>query len=153
MLNSKKNLGGFTRQNFPRENLGGFTLIEMLIVISVLAAGIAAVLPAFPLGTHIQKSAQMSATAVQLSQAKMEEIISCQYNEIFVETVEEPYGFDSIAPSYKRTTEITYFDPDNPYVPLIEDSGIKRIEITVFYRSSFGISEKEVKLITLIAKR
>lgn len=131
----------------------GFTLIEMLIAISILAVGIAAVLPAFPLGTRIQKSAQMSATAVQFSQAKMEEIISSQYYEISAGIIDEPYGFDIIAPSYRRKTEINYFDPDNPGIPLTEDSGIKKIEITVFWRSPLGIGEKEVKLATLIARK
>jgi len=131
----------------------GFTLIELLVAIFILVIGIVAVLQAFPFGANIQRQAQMATVALQLNQEKMEEIISCQYNEILVGTVEESYGFDPDFLSFKRITEVEYFDPNNPEVPPAEDSGIKKIEVTVFWRAPLGTTEKEVKLATLIAKR
>ena len=95
----------------------------------------------------------MASVAVQLSQGKMEEIISKSYDEITEGVVEEDYGFDSNFSSHKRKTEVNYFDPENPQIPASSDLGIKKVEITVFWRPPFGISEKEVKLATLIAKR
>ncbi len=135
------------------QNSKAFTLIELLIAIFVLSVGIVAVLEAFPLGTHVQKSAQMTTLALQLTQAKMEETISQSYAEIAIGTIEESYGSIANFPSYKRKTEINYFDPDNPEVPPAEDLEIKKIEITVFWRSPLGVSEKEVKIASLIAKR
>ncbi len=131
----------------------GFTIIELLIAIFVLSVGIVATLQAFPLGVHLQKSAQMASVAGYLGQAKMEETISQSYSEIAIGTVEEAYDSISSFPLYKRKTEISYFDPNNPSTPPAEDLGIKKIEVTVFWRSSLGISEKELKVATLISKR
>lgn len=131
----------------------GFTLIELLIAIFVLAVGLVAVLQAFPMGAYIQKTAQMTTTAVQISQDKMEEIISRQYAEIVVGTTDEVYGFDTDSPSFRREIEVNYFDPDNPEVPPAEDSGIKKVRVSVFWRSHLGLLEKEVKIATLIAKK
>jgi len=131
----------------------GFTLIELLVAIFILVIGIVAVLQAFPFGVNVQKQAQMATVALQLNQEKMEEIISYQYNEILVGTIEESYGFDPDFPSFKRITEVEYFNPDSPEVPPAEDSGIKKIEVTIFWHTPLGTTEKEIKLATLIAKR
>ena len=137
----------------PNRLKKGFTLIELLIAIFVLAVGIVAVLEMFPLGTYVQKSAQMGTLASELCQEKMEEIISESYNNILPGVNEEPYGFNSSLPSFKRKTEVNYFDPNNPQVPPDQDLGIKKIEVTVFWKSPLGINEKEIKLATLISKR
>jgi len=81
----------------------GFTLIELLVAIFVLTVGIVAVLQAFPLGTYIQKSSQMTTVAIQLSQAKLEELISKSYDDplLFVGTTTESYGTVSGFSSYK----------------------------------------------------
>jgi len=131
----------------------GFTLIELLIAIFVLAVGLVAVLQAFPMGAYIQKTAQMTTVAVQISQDKMEEVISWQYAEIIVGTTDESYGFDADSPSFRREMEVGYFDPDNPEIPPVEDSGIKKIRVSVFWRSHLGLLEKEVKIATLIARK
>ncbi len=133
----------------------GFTLIEVLAAVFVLAVGIVAVLQAFPLGTHIQKSSQMTTVAIQLSQARLEEIISKSYDDplLFVGTTTESYGTVSGFSSYKRTTRINYYDPNNPSQIPIADLGIKKIEITVFWKSPLGVSEKEAKIATLFSQK
>jgi len=133
----------------------GFTLIEVLVAVFVLAVGIVAVLQAFPLGTHIQKSSQMTTTAIQLSQGKMEEIISKSYDDplLAVATTTESYGSIPEFSSYKRVVKINYYNPDNPGQTPAGDLGIKKIEISVFWKSSLGIAEKEVKIATLLSKR
>ena len=128
-------------------------MIEVLIAVFVLSVGIVAVLQAFPLGTRIQKSSQMVTIASQLAQAKMEETISQSYSSILIETSQEPYGFDSSFLPFRRETEITYFDPNNPGVSPESDLGIKKVEITVFWYSLLGASEKEVKIANFIAKK
>jgi prepilin-type N-terminal cleavage/methylation domain-containing protein len=139
----------------PKKNqkLKGFTLIEMLIAVFVLAIGIVAVIGAFPLGTYLQKSGQLNTVAIQLAQAKMEEISSNSYDDILVGITEEDYGSISSFLSFKRNTEISFFDPDNPEVPPAGDLGIKKIEISVFWHSSLGISEREVKIANFIAQK
>ncbi len=130
-----------------------FTIIELIISVFILTVGISAVLYMFPIGIQIQKASQMATVAIQLSQGKMEEIISKSYGEIIAGTVEEDYGFDSDFSSYRRETEISYFNPENPQIVPVSDLGIKKIQVTVFWRSPLGISEKEIKLITLFARK
>ena len=83
----------------------------------------------------------------------MEETASQSYNEILLGTFEEDYGFNPDLGAFRRRTTINYFDPNNPGVPPGSDSGIKKIEVRVFWRFPLGVTEKEVKLATLIAER
>ena len=133
----------------------GFTLIEVLVAIFVLTVGIVAVLQAFPLGTYIQKSSQMTTVAIQLSQAKLEELVSKSYDDslLSVGTTTESYGTVSGFSSYKRTTRINYYDPNNPSQIPVADLGIKKIEITVFWKSPLGVAEKEAKIATLFSQK
>lgn len=131
----------------------GFTLIEILIAVFVLATGVVTIMQAFPLGSYIQKSAQLNTVASELAQSKMEEILSQSYGDISTGVVEEPYGFVPSAPSFKRKTEITYFDPNSPGTPPASDSGIKKITITVFWHSPLGIQERNVQIANLISQR
>lgn len=135
------------------KNNKGFTLIESLVAVFILSVGIVAVLQAFPIGIYIQKTSQLSTIALVLSQEKMEETISLSYGNILTGTIEEDYGSNSDFPSFRRLTGISYFDPDNPDIIPEIDLGIKKIEITVFWKSHLGVLEKEVKIATLITKR
>lgn len=131
----------------------GFTLIELMVAIFVLTVGIVAVLQAFPFGTSIQKSSEMNTVALELCQAKIEENISKAYEEVLPGVSEEPYGFETSSPAFKRKTTIIFFDPQNPATPPSQDLGIKKVQVSVFWRSPLSVSEKEVKLATLITKR
>ncbi len=137
------------KKQFPK----GFTLIELLVAIFILTVGILTVSQAFPLGVHVQKSAQMDTVANQLCQTKMEEIFSLSYDEISLETVEEAYGSIDSFSSYRRRTETSYFDPNNPDIPSVADMGIKKIKITVFWRSPLGATERKVIIANLIAQK
>jgi len=128
----------------------GLTIIELMIAIFILAVGLIGVLSAFPLGAQLENSAQMATTAIQLAQAKMEDIISKPYEDIGSEakqTLASPFS------AYSRETEITYFNPDNPEVIPTEDMGIKKIKVTVSWKSALGSSSKKVEIFSLIAKR
>jgi len=128
-----------------------FTLIEVLTAVFVLAVGIVTLLAMFPLGIKVENSAQMASLATSLAQVKMEEIISLPYGEI--SSSAEDYGTIPDFNSYKRVTEVFCYDPNEPGSPPdCPDSGIKKIEVAVFWQSVFG-AEKSIKLTSLIAKR
>jgi len=128
----------------------GFTLIELIIAIFVLAVGIVGVLYMFPMGTQIGKSAQMATTATQLGQAKIEELVSKSYGEVSSST--EAYGKIPGFEAYKRITAVDYYDPVNA-ITTSSDTGIKKVAITVFWKSPLGVTEKSINLVSLIAKR
>ncbi len=136
----------------------GFTLIEVLISIFILTIGIIAVLQAFPLGTKILGSSKMTTIASQLGQAKIEELISQSYVEIFFGTIEVKHVLDSPFSSYQRETKIVCVDPDPDldFPEVIDcdpDPGMKKIEVTVFWKTFFGFSEKSNQIISLITKK
>jgi len=130
-----------------------FTLIEVLISIFILAVGIGAVLCIFPFGLQTQRNSQLTTAAIQLAQQKIEEIIAQSYEEILIGVFEEDYGFNAHFNNLRRVTQVSYFDPNQPTMPASSDLGIKKIEVKVFWRNPFLLSEKEIKLVTLIAKR
>lgn len=129
----------------------GFTIIELIIAIFILALGITAVFAIFPLGIQIVRFSKMTTTATYLGEAKIEEIISEPYNEIYSESKQ---ALDSPFNAYSRETRVSYVDPTSPELPEVEtDLGIKKIEVTVFWKSSLGITEQSIELQTLISKK
>jgi len=130
---------------------GGFTLIELIVAIFILALGITAVFAVFPLGIQIVKFSKMTTTATYLGGAKIEEIISKPYNEIYSESKQAlgpPFN------AYSRETEVTCFDPNDSLSPNCpDDTEIKMVKVTVFWRSSLGITERTIELQTLISKK
>lgn len=137
-------------------NSKGFTILELLITIFVLSIGIVGFLQAFPLGTHIAKTSQMTTIATQLAQAKMEEQIPKSYDEISIGIIESKHQLASPFESYQRETKVSCVDPElelSEVVNCSPDPGIKKIEVTVFWKSSLGVTEKNIRIASLISKR
>ena len=134
-------------KQIPNSQKKGFTLVEVLVAVFILAVGISAVLVIFPSGLRVARSSKMATVAVYLAQEKIEEIISQPYAGISSEakqTLSSPFS------AYSRKTEITCFDPNGELVPNCpDDTGIKEIKVTV----SWGIAGKEIELTTLIGRR
>ncbi len=133
----------------------GFTLIELIIAIFILALGITAVFAIFPLGIQIVGFSKMSTIATYLGGAKIEEIISKPYNEIFSESKQT---LDSPFSAYSGETEVSCVDPDLQEVACNYDlandpNPMKKIEVTVSWKSSLGIVERSIELLTLISKK
>jgi prepilin-type N-terminal cleavage/methylation domain-containing protein len=136
----------------------GFTLVEILIAIFVLSVGIVAVLYMFPIGLEVGKSSQMTTIANQLAQAKIEEVMSKSCSELSSGTSTENYGEVSDFPAYKRVTEITCLNTDfQPvscdYDPTNNPNPLKKIKVTMFWKSPLGVSEKTLEIASLIPKR
>jgi len=135
-----------------RQSVKSFTLIELLIAIFILTVGIVGILYMFPMGTRIGKFAQMASVATQLGQAKMEEIISKSYDDISSSI--EAYGEIPDFEAYKRVTIVSCFDSNGSgLTPDCPDTGIKKIEVNVSWKSPLGVTEKNINLTSLIAQR
>lgn len=137
----------------------GITLIEIIVAVSILAVGIVGVLQAFPSGVHLAKSSQMLTAAGQLSQAKMEEEISKSYYGVSVGTMTEDYDEIANFTAYKRVTAINCLrasdlSVENCDYDLLNDPyPMKKIEVTVYWRSPLQVTEKNVSLMNLISKK
>lgn len=137
----------------------GITLIETIIAVSILALGIVGVLQAFPLGAHLAKTAQMSTIATELGQAKIEEELSRSYSDIPVADTTEDYGSITDFTSYKRITSVNCVRSSDlatvscDYDPISDPSPLKKVEVAVYWRSTLGVVEKNISLMSLIVKK
>lgn len=136
-----------------KKNPWGFTLIELMLVIFILTIGISGAVAMFSSGIRLGRLSQMSTVAVNLAQGKMEELISKPYSEIGTGEVSENYGTIANFPFYKRKTTISCFDPDINLSPNCPETGIKKIEIIVYWKLPYGISENNIRVINLIARK
>jgi prepilin-type N-terminal cleavage/methylation domain-containing protein len=136
----------------------GFTLLESIIAIFVLTIGIVGVLQMFPISIQTAKLAEMSTVASQLGQEKIEEIISQSYNSLATGTTTENYNEIPGFPAYKRVTAISCVNPSLQevacnYSPGNDPNPSKKVEVTIFWKSPLGVTEKNFKIATLISKR
>lgn len=137
-----------------------FTLIETMVAIFILIVGIVGVSNLFPFSLSQEKSSEMRTQATQFVQAKIEEITSKSYDEIRCSASLPPCEeIESQVPentSFKRKTQIKFADPLNNLqepTPPDADTGIKKIEVIVSWKSPFLVSEESINIVTLIAKR
>jgi type II secretory pathway pseudopilin PulG len=127
----------------------GFTIIELLVAITVLIIGIVAILYMFPISVQVEKYSQQLSIAVQLAQEKTEETISKAYLDTTVGTTTEsqlPAPFQK----YSRQTVINYVDSN--FNPTTTDTGLKKIIVKVTFENPLGF-DKKVEISTLITNK
>ncbi len=134
------------------KKIRGFTLVEIMVAISVLCVGIFGVVSMFYLSSKMVKSSKAATIAVQLAKEKTEETISLDYGSILRGTFSEN-PLASPFDVFRRQTIITYADPALGMVETNDDRGMKKIEVTVFWKSFFGAYDENVKITTLFGKR
>ncbi|MFH1575354.1 MAG: prepilin-type N-terminal cleavage/methylation domain-containing protein [Candidatus Nealsonbacteria bacterium] len=137
----------------------GITLIETIIAVSILALGIVGVLQAFPLGAHLAKTAQMSTIAAELGQAKIEQELSGLYDDVPISNTTEDYDSITNFSAYKRITQIDCVRASDlaaiscDYDLILDPSPMKKITVTVYWRSTLGLAEKNISLLSLMVKK
>lgn len=134
----------------------GFTILEVLVSLSLLIVAFFSLMRIFPWATQISKASEQKTVGVNLAQAKIEEITATSYDEITV-GISEPRAKVSEDPTspfytYERETKVIYVDPNNNLQETLSDLGIKKVEVTVFWQTPMW-GEKSLKLATLISKR
>ncbi|MBZ9572722.1 hypothetical protein KJA17_00800 [Patescibacteria group bacterium] len=128
----------------------GFTFLEAVVAILVLTLGIVAVLQVFPLALNIEKLSQMETQGTLLCQEKMEEITSRVYQDVAV-GIETEDPLSSPFEKFSREAKISYVNSN--LATTTSDLGLKKIEVTVWWKSPLKIGEKNVKIINLITKK
>jgi prepilin-type N-terminal cleavage/methylation domain-containing protein len=118
----------------------GFTLVEVVVALTVLAVGILGISVIFPLSSHDVSKSGMSAKALELCQEKIEELHDCAYD------------------AADLTPAVTHVDSLNPIVNAFERSwyvqqnqpipGCKTIHVTVEWLQD---SERFITLSTVIS--
>lgn len=143
---------GTRKKHQENKSLTGFTLIELSLAIFILTIGIVGIVSMFPLGIRIGKTSEISTIAAQLSQAKIEEIVSKSYTDIPTGIIEPKTELPSPFNGYFRETEVNYYDPVNT-ITTDTDLGIKKIRVTVSWELNLGVSNKSIDIFTLITNR
>ena len=130
----------------------GFSLIEVLVSIFIVAIGILAIIQLFPLGMNINSSSERLSVASSLAQTKIEELLSESYNDLPVGTAEARHFLSAPYSIYERQTTINYLGAN--LAPSSTDQGLKKIVVTVYYPSILqSESSQSFVLTTLVSIR
>jgi prepilin-type N-terminal cleavage/methylation domain-containing protein len=127
----------------------GFTLIEVLVALSILSIGLIFILQVFPLALNIELDNKLRTKGAFLASQKIEEILSLNYDDITIGTTTENLTF--AGENFSRITRINYVDENLSEIS--QDKGLKKIEVSVSWKGGIFLNEKGVKLITLFAKK
>jgi len=131
----------------------GLTLIEALLTIALIGAGLIGVMYVFHGGTRASLIADQTIVASNLAQEKIEQIISDRANKGYAATIATNYT-DGQLPGefdeFTRTVTIQEVDPDDDdavddFLDASPGSGYARVTVIVAHGS------ESVKLETLIA--
>ena len=128
----------------------GFTLIETLIALAILMIAVLSIVQLFPLGLKASYQAKNLSLATNLAQAKLEKLISDNYDNlaIGITTEDTLSSIDSDFSSFIRVTEINYVDGN--LNSSIQDLGLKKVVVYVSWPNSFTGDRSTTSLVTLI---
>lgn len=112
------------------QNNAGFTIIEVVIAISILAVGLLGVAAMQTSAIQVNSAAGRMTTRINWAQDKMEELKAMPFSDPWLEASGNPTGVDSAGNTHEQTTPDGYavrWDiADNSPVP-----NTKRIVVTV----------------------
>lgn len=126
-------------------NNRGFTLIELVVSIAILALMVFGIAQLFPRATVAGRSAQRLTEAVALTQAQMETMLGIDYVSVTTGTFETRH---TVTSPFERQTIVEYVDPVT-LAARVSDLGLKRVTVTVYYSTSQG--ERSFDLTSIIA--
>jgi Tfp pilus assembly protein PilV len=141
-----------------RRHDNGFTLWEVMVAMTVLIIGILSLARLFPLAMKVSIAAEQMTIAINIAQAKVEEILYLGYENIpcdgnLVET-KRSLSTDPTNPFYyyQRQIACQYVNGDD-LSPATEDTGIKKVTVTVYWDSLILAKEKSRDVIILVNKQ
>lgn len=118
----------------------GFTLVEVIVALTVIAIGILGISVIFPLASRDVSKSGMSTKALELAQEKIEELHSRAYNSAqLMPAVTHADSLNPINDAYNRTWYVVENQPM---------AGCKTVEMTVAWVQN---SDRTITLSTVIA--
>lgn len=138
-------------KKIKRAFLTGFTIIEIVVAITVLTVGVLGVSGFFTISAKLTRSANHVSTASNLAQGLIDEEIAKSYDELTTGTgVKDRVSSDSSDPFYNYFEQINISLLDSNLNTSENDLGLKKIDVIIFYQE--GEAEKNVQLSTIKAK-
>ena len=136
-------------------NQQGLTMLEAAITIAVLLIGILTIVQVFPLSFKLGKTAEQSTVAINLAQAKIEELFYLDYDNIGVGTIETKHQLsdntDNPFHYYQRQTTVEYVDQNLSYSA--SETELKKITVMVYWYHPILKYENSQEAIILISKK
>ncbi len=144
----------FPKGGIKSMNKKGFSIIEVIAAIALLAIGIFAIAKMFPFGLQISKSSEEITVATMAANEEMEYLIALGYDGVNTGTIEakQSISIGSFGNIYGLSRETVVSYVDGSLNNSATDTGIKKIEITVYWIQSTE-GEKSVEFKRLISKR
>ncbi len=132
----------------------GFSLVEALVAVGILALGLVAVIGVFPLTLRVNKEAEQMSLASVYARAKLEQVSQLSYDDLAVGDYEvrARISADSSDPAYhlERQTVVSYVD--SSLQNSVSDTGFKKVQVTVYWSDRNGGNDSYV-LTTLMARK
>lgn len=127
----------------------GFTFIEIVAAIAILAVGILAILTLFPVGIESSKKAAVRTKAALLGEMKMEELRTTKaFDNISSEGTEDaPQNFTTTEdPEQNYLFCITVSQAPKAYAPGETDPNLKKAVVTVFWPAKETVKLKRQRM-------
>jgi len=133
----------------------GFSLVELIIAISVLSIGILGILQAFPKGIKTQTIIQDNSVANNLAQEKLEKLAGITYEDIGYGVLENKIRMDTDQTGdlykFQRTTTVEYINSN--FETSQTDLGLKKITVKIEWPSALDGSTESIEIKTIASKR
>ncbi len=115
----------------------GFSLMEVMVAVAVLALAVTMMMPVIPLGLERLRDMRMRETAVWLAEQEIEQV--------------RQVVFSNISNSAKQNTAIS---PLQKSVTVVDRSStLKEVTVKIYWPNvRSGGAEKQISLVTLISK-
>ncbi|MFA5318381.1 MAG: prepilin-type N-terminal cleavage/methylation domain-containing protein [Patescibacteria group bacterium] len=135
------------------KNQKGISLIEVVASIAVISIAFFSIINIFPFSLNNSRAAQNITSAAFLAQAGMEGALSIVYEDLAAGEFESRARLsddeDSFLYKFERETIVSYVDEN--LEESLEDAGLKKIEVNVYWQSPIGGGEKSYELKTLMS--
>lgn len=136
------------------KNNHGISIIEVMVAITIFSIGLLTIITAFPLALKISNQSSQTTVAINLAQAKIEEIFYLDYENVPLGTIEVKHRLanENNNPFYYYQRETLSSYVDNDLNESANETGIKKITSTVYWPGMFG-QEKTTQIILLVSQK
>ncbi len=138
--------------NFQKQQ--GFSLMEALVAVSILALTLVAVIGVFPLVLKMNKLAEQTTLASNYAKVKLEEILIKPYDEVGAGIIETRHRLSTNPQdriySIERQTEVTLVNANLQTSGT--DVGLKKINVTMWWPGQFGATNS-LTMTSLLGKK
>lgn len=148
---NKKNLINTFIPNTKVNLVRGFTIVEILVAITVFTIGVLGVSGFFATSTNVTRSANNTTTASNLAEGMLDNQLAKSYDELpagngvktdFSNVSSDPYH------NYSYQINISLIDQN---LAASSDVGLKKIDVFVYWME--GTKEKNVEMSTIKARQ